>query len=488
MRTSQTKGWDVASSPGDRRGSATLRGARRLDPLPDVEPRHRPAVDALALAVALVLIVTAHLVGDRLLALGRPIVLPYPPLVAFWFPHWGWGSPAAVLCVVAGVVLQRRAGRLPWGRLLTIGWLLSLAWMVSLTLIDGLRQGWIDVLLDPNEYLKELPRITDPATFLRTFTHYIAFGGDVDGTNVWTTHVAGHPPLATLVFWALDRVGLGGGFYAGALCILVSSTVAIGLPVTLRSLGAADAARRVVPFVALFPGAVWMAVSADGLFAGVAVGGLALACVGATRRRLLPSLLGGVLLGAAVFLNYGLILFGLVVVVAAGLTARRVGLRAAVLPWLVATAGVLAVAGVHLAYGFNWVEGLVQLRIRYYQGIASDRPYSYFVWANLAAWAISCSPLLAVGVARAVATSVRRPRGTWSQDGVVAALGLSGVGCALVATVSGMSKAETERIWLAFGVVAVATLGLLRGRAACWALLGAASTALLVNHLLDTGW
>ncbi|MGI8458207.1 MAG: hypothetical protein ACR2LI_08860 [Propionibacteriaceae bacterium] len=466
------------------------------DPVPDSPDRTWRRADAVALATALALVATAHVVGTRLLAAGRPMVLPWPPLVASWFPHWGWGSPLAVVCVAVGILLQRRAALVSWRRLLAAGWTLSLAWMISLTLIDGLHRGWVSVLLDPNEYLKELPRINNPATFLQTFTHYIAFGGDVDGTNVWTTHVAGHPPLATLVFWALDRVGLGGGFFAGALCILASSMVAIGLPVTLRSLGAEDAARRAVPFVALFPGAVWMAVSADGLFAGVAVGGLALACVGATRRRppssllpsLLSSLLGGLLLGAAVFLNYGLVLFGIVVVVVAALTVIRLGLRAVVVPWLVATVGVLTVAGAHLALGFNWVDGLIQLRVRYYQGIASDRPYSYFVWANLAAWLISCSPLLAIGVVRAVGVLVGRPRRAWSPDVVAAALGLSGVACALVATASGLSKAETERIWLAFGVVAVATLSLLRGRAACWALLGSATTALLVNHLLYTGW
>ena len=42
--------------------------------------------------------------------------------------------------------------------------------------------------------------------------------------------------------------------------------------------------------------------------------------------------------------------------------------------------------------------GVTQLRVRYYQGIASQRPYAYFVWADPAAWLVSCSPLLAVGV------------------------------------------------------------------------------------------
>jgi methylthioxylose transferase len=325
-------------------------------------------------------------------------------------------------------------------------------------------------------------------TFLSSFSNFIAFGPGVDGDLVWTTHVAGHPPLTTLIFWLLGRVGLGGGFWAGALCILVGSAVGVALPVTLRELGAEAASRRVVPFVALFPGAVWMAVSADGLFAGVAVGGLALVCLGAARRRLLASLAGGLLLGIALFLSYGLVLFGLVVLLAMLLTVRQRGLRSVAAPWLIATVGFVAVAAVHLALGFNWVSGLMAVRIRYYQGIASQRPFSYFVYADLAAWLIGCSPLLAIGVVRSIAALSRGRGGPWTQDTIVALLALSGVVAVLVADISALSKAETERIWLSFGLIAYSALALLRGRRATWALATSAAWALVVNHLLNTGW
>ncbi|WP_375426112.1 hypothetical protein [uncultured Friedmanniella sp.] len=444
--------------------------------------------DPLALAGALALIAVAAVVGRVLLDRGEPIVLPTPPLLAAWHPHVGAGTSLALLCVLVGVRLQRAAARLPWRRLLLSGWLLALSWLCSLALVDGFRRGWTAILLDPNEYLHDLPRIHDPATFLRTFTHYIAFGDGVTGDQVWTTHVAGHPPLATLVFWTLDRVGLGGGFWAGATCILVASTAAVAMPVTLRELGAPDGARRLIPFAALFPGAVWMGVSADGLFAGVAASGLSLVCLGAARRRFTVALAGGVLLGAAVFLSYGLVLFGLVVLAAFGLTVRRHGWRAVLTPWLVAAGGAAAVAVAHLALGFNWFTGLSVLRVRYYQGIASQRPFSYFVYANPAAWLVASSPLLAVGAVRAVAVLTGGRRPPWSQDRVVAVLALAGVAAAAGADASALSKAETERIWLSFGVAAYAGLALLRGRAATWALVGAAGWALAVNHLLYTGW
>ncbi|HEY0238629.1 MAG TPA: hypothetical protein VGC37_08290 [Friedmanniella sp.] len=469
--------------------SAPPAPARVQHALPDLAaPGWRwPAL--LAVVASLGLIRLSMVVGQGLNARGVPIVLPYPPLLSFWHPHAGVGTPLTVLCLLLGLLLQRRAPRLRWGHLLLAGWLLALAWMVSLVMIDGLAKGWTTVLTNPNEYLHDLPRITSPTEFLRTFSHYIAFGGDVDGTNGWTTHVAGHPPLATLVFWALGRIGLGGGFWAGLLCILVSSAAAVGMPVVLRELGAPDAARRLVPFAALMPGAVWMAVSADGLFAGVAVGGLALVCRGANRRALGASLAGGVLLGAAVYLSYGLVLFGVVVLAAVVVTARRRGLAAVVAPWLVSTAGVALVAGAHFALGFDWFVGLARLRVRYYQQTASDRPYSYFVWANLAAWLVAWSPLLAYGVARAVAVLVRSRRLGWTQDVVVALVSAAGTAAALVADASALSKAETERIWLTFGAVAYAGLALVRRR---WlgavALVLTAGWAVMVNSLLDTGW
>jgi methylthioxylose transferase len=444
--------------------------------------------DLVALGAALALIIVAAVVGYEMNRHGLPIVLPRPPLLAFWHPHVGWGTPLAILSLLLGLRLQHLVALLPWRRLLLAGWLLNLAWMCSLTLVDGVQRGWIDVLLDPNEYLHDLHRISDPWTFLSSFTHYIAFGPGVGGDLVWTTHVAGHPPLTTLIFWMLARIGLGGGFWAGALCILVASAASVALPVTLRELGAEAAGRRIVPFIALFPGAVWMAVSADGLFAGVAVSGLALVCRGAVRGRIVTSLLGGLLLGVAVFLSYGLVLFGLVVLLILLLRIRQGDLRSIVVPWLGATAGFISVAAVHLALGFNWFDGLAALRVRYYQGIASQRPYSYFIYANLAAWLISCSPLLAIGIGRSIAALTRGRAEQWAEDRLAALLALSGVLSALIADLSGLSKAEAERIWLSFGVIAYSGLALLRGQSARLALIASAIWALLVNHLLNTGW
>jgi hypothetical protein len=58
----------------------------------------------------------------------------------------------------------------------------------------------------------------------------------------------------------------------------------------------------------------------------------------------------------------------------------------------------------------------------------------------------------------------------------------------LCADLSGLSKAEVERIWLPFAVWLVAGTALLPAANRRWWLAGQAATALAVNHLLLTGW
>ena len=121
--------------------------------------------------------------------------------------------------------------------------------------------------------------------------------------------------------------------------------------------------------------------SADGFFAGVTSWGIALLALAATRttRRPFVAALGaGLLLGAGVYLNYGLTLMGIpaVMVLIAARNAR---------PLIGALIGALVVAAVFTLYGFWWIDGYQQVQIRYWQGIAQYRPFRYWGWANLAA-------------------------------------------------------------------------------------------------------
>ncbi|MQA12936.1 MAG: hypothetical protein GEV09_01875 [Pseudonocardiaceae bacterium] len=445
----------------------------------ETPPRRRrsPAVaDGVAVFAAAVLVTLAAVIGAILVERGVPVLAGAPPLLARWLPHVGPGSVFAVL-IAAAVVLRgpEIAARLRWRPLLAAGYLTSVAWTVSLALIDGWTRGVVDQLTTPTEYIAAVPRVTDIPRMIDTFA-----GGILSlQPDSWTTHVAGHPPGALLTFVTLDRLGLSGGAPAGVLCILVGASAAVAVAVTLRALGAEDTARAALPFGVLFPGAIWVGASADGLFAGVLAWGVALLAVGAVRSGLagyVAALCGGVLLGFSLYLSYGMVLAGLLPLVVL-LVTRRLS------PFVLATLGAAAVVVTFTALGFWWFEGVELVQIRYYQPgeYGLRRPYGYWVWANLAALALAVGPATVAGLRRLAAA----PRGS---PGPLALLVAAAAIAILVADLSGLSKAEVERIWLLFAVWLVAACALLpRSSVRLW-LASQAVLALVINHVLLTTW
>lgn len=441
--------------------------------------------DLMAAVGGLALVAAASAIGWALVDRGVPVLVEFPPLLAAWMPHLGPGSAAAVLVAVAVVTAgPRTAATLRWGPLLAVTWAASLAWTVSLALVDGFERGFANRLTTLTEYLHEVPRITAAGVpaFLERFASLVPNGQP----GFWTTHVAGHPPLATLVFVWLDQLGLGGGAIASGVVVLVGSSAVVALAVGLRALGAGDAARRVVPFGVLFPGAVWVGVSADGMFAAVLAWGVALiALAGARDRagdRLGGALLGlgaGVVLCATLFLNYGF-------VVAMLIPAAALVLTRAWRPAIPAVVGAVGVTAAFHAYGFWWFEGYQALLVRYAQPgeYGGLRPYSYWVWANLAPLVLVVGLATVAGLRRMVAARDRDDR-TWF---VVAALAGAALAAIAVADLSGLSKSEVERIWLGFAVWLLPVCALLpRTHLRGW-LASQAVLALAVNHLLLTTW
>jgi hypothetical protein len=426
------------------------------------------AADLAAVLGAALVVAVAAMAGRALLAGGVDIFLPFPPLLAEWLPHVGPGTPVAV--VVAVLVVTRGpdlAGRLAWRPLLAVGYAAAVAWTVALALVDGWRRGVVERLASSQEYLHDVPRVTDVGAMLRTFADHIL----TDRPGFWTTHVGAHPPGALLTFVWLERLGFGGGGPAGLFVMLAGASAPVAVAIAVRALGAADLARRALPFGVLLPGAVWVGVSADGMFAAVLAWGVALLAVGCTGRGPradLAALAGGVLLGWCLYLSYGLVLGGLPAL--AVLVATR-NVRAGAL----AAVGTLAVAGAFTASGFWWFTGFERVQVIYAASIASTRPYAYFVWANLAAVLFALGPAVVAGVRRAGALPAR-----------VALLAGAGLAAILLADLSGMSKGEVERIWLPFAVWLVIPCALLP-RARYW-LAAQAALALAVNHLLLTVW
>jgi methylthioxylose transferase len=228
----------------------------------------------------------------------------------------------------------------------------------------------------------------------------------------------------------------------------------------------------------LAPAAIWVAVSADGVFAAVAAWGLAAVAVAATSSRRAPrlvwALLGGVMLGCCLLLSYGLPLLA-PLVLAVLLVARRWSPLPAVA--LGAAVPVLAFA----ALGFRLWSAYPVLNDRYWAGIAAGRPAAYWFWGNLAALAISAGPALGAGIGSLVATGRRSPQVVRV---LVTAAGVS----VLLADASRMSKAEVERIWLPFVPWLLLATACLPERWRRPSLALQVAVALLVQHLVLTNW
>ncbi|MFD5446843.1 hypothetical protein [Streptomyces sp. NPDC127100] len=446
--------------------------------------RHRPGLrDLYAVVPAVLLVVAAVLVGRHIQATDHSLLVGWPPLTGRWDPHPGPGTPAAVLLAVATVAYgPSLAARLPWRAVLAASWGTATAWIWSLALIDGWHRGIVVRLTTRFEYLQAIDRWNDIPATLRDFTRHILIGSP----DNWPAHVAGHPPAATLTFVLLDRAGLRGGGWAGAWCITVGATACVAVLVAVRALAGQRLARRAAPFLVTAPAAVWTGTSADGYFAAVAAWSVALLALAVTGRSPWWAAGSGLLFGLACYLSYGLTLFAVIGAAVLWLGRRGVRERPVLLVPLVAGAAVVPVA--FTAAGFDWWEAYRLLVERYYQGAAGVRPYGYWVWANLACTVLVTGLATVAGLRRAGGVLLaRRGGGTAApEDTRAAVLVAAALLALLVADLSGMSKAETERIWLPFALWLLPACAFL-GRPRAW-LAAQALLALLLNHLLATGW
>ncbi len=376
--------------------------------------------------------------------------------------------PLAV-AVLAVALLPMAADRLNWRRLLALSTVTSAAWAVSLALVDG-----VDRLSSPiateAEYLADVPHVRGIGDFLAGFAdHIVIVVGS--GQFTWTTHVSGHPPGALLSFVLLDRLGLEGPGWAAALCIAGGASATAAALITLRGVAGEAAARRAMPFMATAPAAIWIATSADGWFLGVSAWGITFLALAAARPGWRGDLLaagGGLLLGGALFLSYGLVLLA-PVALAVVLERRRFR------PLIVAALAVALVAAAFAASGFWWLDGLTQTRIRYNQGSAAARPYAYFLVANVAVLGLAIGPAAVAGLAR-----LRRDAVAWLPLAALAGL--------LIADLSGLSKSEVERIWLPWMPWLIAATAALPAPHRRWWLAGQVILGLAVQTLIRTNW
>ncbi len=395
------------------------------------------AAEAWAVAAWVVLVGVALVWGAGVRA-DRGAHIQAAPFVGAWLPAWGWRVlPAAVAAAAAVAWGPELAARLSWRRLLTVAMLAAAAWAVALALVDG--PGALTAPLTTRyEYLHDVPRVASagPRRFLETF---------VEQVPTFATHVKSHPPGMVLALWGLDRVGVGGPRWAAVLVLAGGAAGVVGALTAAKEMVGEAMARRAAPFVALAPAAVFVATSPDAVFAGVAAWGVALLVLATGRegrRSDALALGGGALLSAALFLSYGAVLL-LAVPAAVALARRRRR------PLAIAGLTVAAIALVFAVAGFWWLDGLSAARAAYHRGLASRRPYGYFLVANLAVFAVLLSPATAAALTRL------RHRRLWLLVGAALA-------SVALADLSGLSKGEVERIWLLFVpwvVLACASLG-----------------------------
>ena len=474
-----------------------------------MQARPRPA--ALAALAGLVLVVAAMLVP---LALSDDVRVHFPPLHAWWGPRF---KPLLLVAIALGVALwlwlPGLSRRLSWGWTVVVATVSGWLWTVALGLSDG-RYGFARVYERKGEYLYDAVRVDDVRATLAGFVDRIP----MDAPDNWHVHVAGHPPGALLSFVGLDRVGIDDPFWVGMAVVTAGATAVAAVLLTLAELGSRDVARRAAPWLVLAPAVVWGGSSGDWYFAAVAAWGLYFLARSAVRGSWPSGVVAGLLLGWCVFLSYGLVLLGVPALVVLWLARTW-------RPLPFAVGGALVVAATFSALGFHWWEAYPVLRERYYDGIASERAYGYWVWANVAAWtftvglatwaAFPTAFRAASGAVRALPGPLRgrvgsavdergvavraaegpRDEGVVAEvpggrrgEGALALLAGGALTSILLATLSGMSKAEVERIWLPFTVWVLTLPALLPDRWQRPLLASQVVVGVLAQTLLITRW
>jgi hypothetical protein len=197
----------------------------------------------------------------------------------------------------------------------------------------------------------------------------------------------------------------------------------------------------------LSPAVLFVATVGDGVFAAVAAWAVAALSLAGRNRgpaAAAAALASGALMAVGLHLSYGLAPLLVTMTVAVIFARRRWALLAAI------AVGLAGATAPFVAAGFWWWDGLTATRHWYAVGAASERPYAYFVVANLVAFAVMIGPGVMAALARRPPTDV-------------AAFVVAGIAAVVLADLSGLSKGEVERIWLPMMPwVSLAVVGLVR--------------------------
>lgn len=391
-----------------------------------VTTRRRPPRLVALVGAWAALLVVAIVVGV-LYRRGKPIEVGAVP----WVGRWGFAPQLVPRLIAAALVLAvatwwapRLALRGSVARVVIAAAVTTAVLTLVLAWAGPDDTHWISLRFGYGAHTHLVDDWHGPASFLR---HY------VERQPHLTAHLRAHPPGLVLALWAFERVGLASRSFHLVLMLTAGSVATIAALMTMRAVAGDTWLRAAAPFVAVGPVLVWRT-NPDVIFAAVGLVSIWLIVLSATSasraRRMACGVLGGVVFGLTLLLSYGLVLLALPVVAVAW--RRRV-----VEPMLWAAAATLVVVALPALWGFSWIEGLFETRIQYAQSIAHVRGYRYWLLGNAAIYAALLGP--------AVFAAVTRVRGH-AMEPVV----LGGLSCAIAAGLSGLSSAETERIWQPF--------------------------------------
>ena len=433
---------------------------------PTAVPALAAAVVCATVAVGLAAQATepAGLTDDRFGHFGTPL----SPFIVNWAPLIRWPALVAIaVCLVCAWPAPRilTATRAPAG-FAVLAYLVTGAVGLAVNAARTGTTGWDHVFDLGSRGSSEATR--EYLTGLRLLhggvAHYIRhFAGDLP---YLPTHAKGNPP-GPLVVMDLLHITTAGRLTAACIAVgALTGPLAYGLG---RTLGDERRGRTAAALTAFSPSVVLFGVtSVDYVFAAL---GTATAWLLVSPRARVRA--GGCLLAAAgSFFSWLLLaipVWGVLVI------ARREGVRPAIGATAGAAAALVIVDGLlALTLGYDPVAVVRALGPIYAAGIATTRPYAFWLFGSPTAW------LVALGLPTAWLACRAAGRGE--------AAGLALGAIIVVAAVAGFTKAETERIWLPFvplACVAAATRPLPRIRVV---LLALAAQAIVVELLFNTIW
>jgi len=434
---------------------ATPRKARRVA-LPGRLPAACAAIAVLTIALGL----GVHANGADLGAPLPPFLWRASPAISLW------AVPAALLVFTAAWAAVRLTDpAVPVGRFAFGTFVAAIGLRLVLAAARHGPSDWAGVFVvgpageGRKEYLPALNALDGGVPNLLDHFDRIA--------PTLPVHPSAHPPGLLL---AIHWLGIG---TPGALAALVIVMGALSAPLVYalaRRLATETQARVATLLYVLAPGTlIYGATSADALFATAAL----IAAFLLTGERITTRAIGAVALALASFFSYALLAAGAWAVL---VRWRRHGRRDAL---VTATLCALAVVAFYVALalftGFDLPAVLQNADAAYRRGIASRRPYEFWLFGSPVAFAVS----MGIPLAWLWLRSAGRREAT--------ALALLAV--VVVAAVAGFSKAETERIWLflvPFACVAAA-MELPRARLST-VTLALAAQALVVELVFFTIW